>query len=94
MLTSSTRVSPNVNAIFTEMENGESVLLHLGTNEYFSLNETGTLIWNGISEDLNLGEIGMELENAFDVTREQATRSVFQLVDELINQKLVSVKSG
>lgn len=94
MLTTSTKVSPDANVVFTEMENGESVLLHLGTNEYFSLNETGTLIWKGISDDRNLGEIGKELEKTFDVTNEQATQSVMRLVDELIAQKLVSVKSG
>jgi hypothetical protein len=88
------QVSPDANVVFTEMENGESVLLHLGTNEYFSLNETGTLIWKGISDDRNLGEIGKELEETFDVTNEQATQSVKRLVDELVAQKLVSVKSG
>lgn len=94
MLTTSTKVSPDANVVFTELENGESVLLHLGTNEYFSLNETGTLIWKGISDDRNLGEIGKELEETFDVTNEQATQSVKRLVDELVAQKLVSVKSG
>ena len=94
MLTTSTKVSPDANVVFTEMENGESVLLHLGTNEYFSLNETGTLIWKGISDDRNLGEIGKELEKTFDVTNEQATQSVMRLVDEIVAQKLVSVKSG
>lgn len=94
MLTTSNKVSPDANVVFTELENGESVLLHLGTNEYFSLNETGTLIWKGISDDRNLGEIGKELEETFDVTNEQATQSVKRLVDELVAQKLVSVKSG
>ena len=92
MLTPSTKVSPDPNVVFTEMENGESVLLHLDTNQYFSLNETGTLIWQGISEDRNLGEIGQEFENTFDVTFEQAAQSVFLLVDELVSEKLVSLK--
>ena len=42
----------------------------------------------------NLGEIGKELEKTFDVTSEQAKQSVMRLVDELVAQKLVSVKSG
>ena len=71
------------------MENGESVLLHLGTNQYFSLNETGTHIWQGISKNLNLSEIRLELEKTFDVAAEQATQSVIQLVDELVSEKLV-----
>jgi hypothetical protein len=92
MLTSTTRVSPDPNVVFTEMDNGESVLLHLETNQYFSLNETGTFIWHGIREDCNLGEIGQKLEYAFDVIYEQATQSVIQLVDKLVSEKLVYLK--
>ncbi len=92
MLTPSTKISPDPNVVFTEMENGESVLLHLGTNEYFSLNETGTLIWHGLSDNLNLSEIGVELEKSFDISEEQASQSVIHLVEELVSEKLVSVK--
>ena len=92
MLNPSTKVSPDPNVVFTEMENGESVLLHLGTNQYFSLNETGTLIWHGISEGRNLEVIGKKLENTFDVSMEHATKSVIQLVDELESEKLVSLE--
>ena len=93
MLTPTTKVSPDPNVVFTEMENGESVLLHLGTNQYFSLNETGTHIWQEISKNLNLSEIGLELEKTFDVAAEQATQSVIQLVDELVSEKLVYLNS-
>ena len=92
MLSPKTKVSPDPDVVFTEMENGESVLLHLGTNQYFSLNETGTLIWQGISESHTLGETATELENTFDVTLEQATQSVIQLVDQLVSEKLVSLE--
>ena len=92
MLALSTKVKPDPNVVFTEMENGESVLLHLETNQYFSLNETGTLIWQEIIEERNLNEIGQELENRFDVTSEQATQSVIALVGELVSEKLVSLK--
>ena len=92
MLTQSTKILLDQNVVFTEMENGESVLLNLGTSEYFSLNETGTLIWHGLSSNLNLSDIGEELEKTFDVSKEQATQYVINLVDELVSEKLVSVK--
>jgi hypothetical protein len=93
MLTPKTKISPDPNVVFTEMENGESVLLHLGTNEYFSLNSTGTIIWHGLNNNLDLAEIGQEMEKTFNVSKEQATRSVIHLVDELISENLVSVNS-
>jgi hypothetical protein len=91
MLTPLTKVSTNPNVVFTEMENGESVLLHLETNQYFSLNETGTLIWQEIIKAHDLGKIGQELETIFEVTSEQATRSVIELVGKLVSEKLVSL---
>ncbi|MFC1996048.1 PqqD family protein [Chloroflexota bacterium] len=93
MLTPSTVVSPDPNVVFTEMDNGESVLLHLETNQYFSLNETGTLIWQEIMAERNLGEIGGQLENRFEVSSDDAAQSVLTLVGQLVSEKLVSLKS-
>ena len=92
MLTTSTKVSPDPNVVFTEMDNGESVLLHLETSQYFSLNQTGTLIWHEINAGRNLGEIGSELEKSFEVTSQDAAQSVITLVGELLSQKLVTLK--
>ena len=92
MLTQSTVVTPDPNVVFTEMDNGEYVLLHLGTSLYFSLNETGTLIWQEVMAERNLGEIGEELESRFEVSSEDAVQSVLALVSELVSEKLVSVK--
>ena len=92
MIRSSTKGAPDPNVVFTEMENGESVLLHLGTNQYFSLNETGTLIWKKFIDGQNLGEIGKEIENTFNVSIERALQSVIQLFEELLSEKLVFLK--
>ena len=93
MLTPSTKILPDPNVVFTEMENGESVLLHLETNQYFSLNETGTLIWREIIEERNIGEIGQELVDRYEVSSERARQSVIELVDKLVSENLVILKS-
>ena len=48
--------------------------------------------WHGLSNNLNLSDIGVELEKKFDVSEEKAAQSVIYLVEELVSEKLVSVK--
>lgn len=91
MITSNTKVAPDAEVVFTEMENGKSVLLHLGTSQYFSLNQTGTLIWQSLEKGLSLGEIGQVLEDKFEVTADRALQSVIDLVNEFINERLVHI---
>ena len=79
----------NEEVILTELEGGEAVLLHLGTRKYYSLNETGVTIWQGLHEGLNLKAIVEALESVYEVDREHAIRSVTALVDELTAEKLI-----
>ena len=91
MLELNHRVKPDLDVVFTELENKEAVLLHLGTKMYYSLNETGLRIWQMLSSGLTLGEISKGLEGEFDVTPEKAKESVINLIGELITEKLVEV---
>ena len=91
MMTSSTRVTPDAEVVFTEMQNGESVLLHLGTSQYFSLNQTGTVTWQSLEKGLSMVEISQVLEEKFDVTHDDALQSVLDLVDELAKERLVQL---
>lgn len=94
MVTLSTKARPDPDVLFTGLRNGESVLLHLGTKTYYSLNETGTRIWRLLAEGLEVGEIGRRLEAEYDVTLEHAQSSVIQLVEALVSEKLVLAGEG
>ena len=69
--------------------NEYSVLQHLGTKMYYSLNETGLRIWQSLNDGLTLNEISERLQDEFDVTPEKAKESVVNLIDELVAEKLV-----
>lgn len=49
------QVDPDV--IVTELQEGDAVLLHLGTRMYYSLNETGLNIWRHLENGQILTEM-------------------------------------
>jgi hypothetical protein len=83
------KTAPNPEVVFTELGDKEAVLLHLGTKSYYSLNETGVLIWQMLERGLELKEIIAELQKEFDVISEKAKESVLGLMRELSAEKLL-----
>jgi hypothetical protein len=89
MITLEQRVRPHSEVVDTKLDEGDVVLLHLESKTYYSLNPTGERIWQGLKEGLSLRNISQRLQEEFDVDAGNADRSVLDLVDELIEQKLV-----
>ena len=89
MVTLEQQVRPDPDVVDTELEAGETVLLHLKSKLYFSLNPTGTRIWNGLKQNLALTQISERLQQEFDVDAQRADRSVLDLVNELSQQRLI-----
>ena len=90
MVTLNQRVRVNSDVVDTELDEQETVLLHLQSKLYYSLNPTGSRIWQGLKRGLTLGEISQGLQEEFDISADQAGRSVMTLVDELCEQQLLS----
>jgi hypothetical protein len=83
------RPSPNVRA--REFE-GELVLLDLASGEYFSLNETGLRLWNGIAQGRSADQIAESIAAEYDVTPANALKDVEQVVAELLRRGLVKAE--
>ena len=88
------KISPSSEVVDTTLNEGEVVLLHLESKMYYSLNPTGERIWRGLKEGVSLNEISQRLQDEFDVDKEQADRSVLDLVNELCEQKLALRHKG
>ena len=85
---------PDPEVIVTELDTGEAVLLHLGTRMYYSLNETGLRIWALLSDGLTTTEIAERLISTYEVTSENAERSVVATIEHLRQEKLVLDRSA
>lgn len=60
----------------TAVDDTELVLLHLETQQYYSLNETVSHIWQLFTQDQNAGAIASTLTKEWNVSRKEALRSV------------------
>jgi hypothetical protein len=61
----------------------ETVLVHLGTNAVFTLNETGGRIWELVGEGLDLDAVAERLAVEFEVDPGRLRAELDRLVSEL-----------
>ena len=70
-----------------------TVLLHMGTKRYFSLNETGAEIWRMIEQDVPVADIPGRLSATFDVPIEDARVATSELLAELAQHGLLTLET-
>jgi hypothetical protein len=85
---------PHPDVVEADLDAAETVLLHLHTKRYFSLNATGTRIWKGLKQHCDLETISARLQDEFDVDAEHAAASVLALVRDLEEHGLVVPVNG
>jgi hypothetical protein len=83
--------TPHAHIVVTEFDGGESVLVDLNTKRYYQLNETATLIWRALADGRSKGEIIGSLTSVYDVTEEDAEKSIDQVLDHLKAHRLIAV---
>ena len=71
---------------------GESVLLHLETGVYFTLNETGTAAWELFDGAIPLAAIGEALCARFDAPSAQVRQDLLELTQTLLEEGLVRIR--
>lgn len=69
---------------------GGAVLVHLGTNRIFELNETGAKVWELLSAGLDRERILERLVADFDVEPASADADLRQVLEDLKREGLLS----
>ncbi len=69
----------------------ELVLMHLDTGAYYSLNDTGILIWESLADGQAYDSIVDAIVKDFEVDRETVIKDFERLVNELADQGLVEI---
>ncbi|MFW5955325.1 MAG: PqqD family protein [Rhodothermales bacterium] len=80
----------NPDVVFTQMEDGEAVLLHLNTREYYSLNETAASIWISIRDGLDRSEIGERLSAQYAAENGDIENALDGYLTELLSNGLIT----
>jgi hypothetical protein len=68
---------------------GESVILHLGSGQYFSLDAVGTRIWQLLEAGRSRDDMLAALLDEYSVTREELEQDIDTFVQTLLDNGLV-----
>lgn len=90
MATIESRIRAQEGVLFQEVK-GEAVLLSQTTGVYFSLDETGTRMWQVLLEKGNLGETLKVITEEFDAPEYQIREDLLNLVNKLEENGLLRV---
>ncbi|HEY0152319.1 MAG TPA: PqqD family protein [Longimicrobium sp.] len=75
--------------VLTAHLEGEAVLLHMDTKNYFRLNATAALLWKGMERGLEREQLLDSLLAEFEVDRPTAAAELDRLLGELAERGLV-----
>lgn len=75
--------------VLTAHLEGEAVLLHMDTKNYFRLNATAALLWKGLERGLEREQLLDSLLAEFEVDRPTAAAELDRLLAELAARGLV-----
>ena len=81
---------PNQNVVVTELDDDESVLLDLNTRRYYTVNETGVLIWTQLKEGKGIREICNVVAGEFEISADDASTFVEVFISSLEKEGLVT----
>jgi Coenzyme PQQ synthesis protein D (PqqD) len=79
---------PNPDVV-TQLVEGETVLVHLQTNEIYALNPTATRAWDLLETGMNREAVQETLQREFDVPSDQLRAEIDTLITTLVEKKLL-----
>lgn len=65
-----------------------AVLIHLGSNRIYELNDTGARVWELTADGATIEGLVDRLEREFEVDRGQLASEVARIVDDLVREGL------
>src|SRR5919112_5164644 len=82
--------NPNV---ISETIQGETIIIHLTTGTYYSLQGSGAEVWESIAGAASATEIAEDLAARYSISAAEAEAGVVALLDELKREDLVAETS-
>lgn len=84
-----TAVAKDSNQIIDRVVDGEALLIHLQNGDYFSLNSTGTTVWENIDGSRTVQDLAELVVAEYDGDRDVIVADVLRLVNQLADEGLV-----
>ena len=77
--------------VFAQEIDEETIILDSETQEYFSLNEIGKVIWSLLERNKQLEEIKAEMLDMYEVPEEQLEKDVLNFLQALEQKGLIKI---
>jgi len=88
------RIAKVSSSVLSREVQGEAVLLHLDSGEYFGLDPVATRIWQLIGEKGDLEAVEEALADEYDVDPSVAAADLRRILDELLQKRLIEIEQG
>jgi Coenzyme PQQ synthesis protein D (PqqD) len=76
--------------LFTQLDDGSGVLLHLGSGLYYTLNRAGVVVWKAVGEgQSDVSVLARRLCASFEVDMVEAEREAVRLLSDLHKDGLI-----
>ena len=77
--------------VFAQEIDEETIILDSETQEYFSLNEIGKVIWSLLERNKQLEEIKAEMLDMYEVPADQIEKDLLNFIQALAAKRLISI---
>jgi len=77
--------------VFAQEIDGEMVLLDMNSENYFGLDSVGTDIWQTLQETKKINKVLDILINMYDIDKITLQKDMFQFLEELEKNNLISI---
>ncbi len=78
--------------VFSKVINGKTLIIKEGNDVLYSLNQTGTAVWNLIQKGLGLSHIIKIYMKKYDFIKEKKEGDIIELINQLLKENLVYKK--
>jgi hypothetical protein len=77
-----------------ETIDGETILIHMGTGTYYSVDGAGSDIWNLAAAGQPQAQIAATIAERYGADSEHVSRCVAALIDRLVDEELLVMAEG
>jgi hypothetical protein len=84
-----TSIAKDSDQLIDRVVDGEALLIHLSSGDYFSLDSVGTRIWQSIDGSRTVQDLVDLVLEEYNVDRDQVVTDVLRLVEQLADEGLV-----
>ena len=75
--------------VINETLDGETIIINLETGTYYSINASGSIVWNGAETNISIEQMIERLLSMYDADRAMIEKDVNDLIAFLIAEQLI-----